>query len=62
VKILTSVPGIRIIAAMEMLLELGDIGRFRRADRLAAYVGIDPSQYSSGEKVRMGRISGAGHL
>jgi transposase len=60
VKLLTSVPGIGIIAAMEMLLELGDIGRFRRADRLAAYVGLTPSQYSSGDKVRMGRISGAG--
>lgn len=60
VKILTSIPGIGTIAAMEILLELGDIGRFRRADRLAAYVGLTPSQYSSGDKVRMGRISRAG--
>jgi transposase len=61
VKILTTVPGIGVIAAMEILLELGDIGRFKKADRLAAYVGLTPSQYSSGDKIRMGRISGAGN-
>jgi len=60
VKILTSVPGIGAIAAMEILVELGDVGRFERADRLAAYVGLTPAQYSSGEHIRMGRISRAG--
>jgi transposase len=34
--------------------------RFRRAEQLAAYVGLTPSQYSSAEKIRMGRITGAG--
>jgi len=54
------VPGIGLIAAMEILLELQDIERFRRADQLAAYVGLTPSQYSSAEKVRMGRITAIG--
>jgi transposase len=57
VKILRSVPGIGLIAAMEILLELQDVSRFRRADQLAAYVGLTPSQYSSADKVRMGRIT-----
>jgi len=57
VKILRSVPGIGLIAAMEILLELQDVGRFPRADQLAAYVGLTPSQYSSADKVRMGRIT-----
>ncbi len=60
VKILRTVPGIGLIAAMELLLELQDVSRFRRADQLAAYVGLTPAQYSSGEKVRMGRITGVG--
>ena len=60
VKILRSVPGIGLIAAMEILLELQDISRFRRAEELAAYVGLTPSQYSSADKVRMGRITGIG--
>jgi transposase len=57
VEILRSIPGIGIISAMELLLELQDINRFRRADQLAAYVGLTPSQYSSADKIRMGRIT-----
>ena len=60
VKILRTVPGIGLIAAMELLLELQDMERFRRADQLAAYVGLTPSQYSSADKVRMGRITAIG--
>jgi transposase len=60
VAILRTVPGIGLIAAMELLLELQDVGRFRRADQLAAYVGLTPSQYSSADKIRMGRITAIG--
>jgi len=60
VEILKSVPGIGTVAAMELLLELQDVGRFRQADQLAAYVGLTPSQYSSADKVRMGRITKVG--
>ena len=60
VKILCSIPGIGLLTAMEILLELQDFSRFRRAEQLAAYVGLTPSQYSSADKIRMGRITGAG--
>jgi transposase len=60
VEILKSVPGIGIFAAMELLLELQDVSRFRQADQLAAYVGMTPSQYSSAEKIRMGRSTKVG--
>ena len=60
VKILQSIPGVGLISAMELLLELQDVSRFRRAEQLAAYVGLTPSQYSSADKVRMGRITGIG--
>ena len=60
VEILLSIPGIGVISAMEILLELQDVARFRRADQLAAYVGLTPSQYSSADNVRMGRITGIG--
>ncbi len=60
VEILSSIPGIGVITAMEILLELQDVARFRRADQLAAYVGLTPSQYTSADKVRMGRITGIG--
>ena len=45
VKILCSIPGVGILAAMEVLLELLDVSRFQRADQIAAYVGLTPSQY-----------------
>ncbi|MEE9238993.1 MAG: IS110 family transposase [Thermodesulfobacteriota bacterium] len=60
VKILRSIHGIGMISAMEILLELQDMSRFRRAGQISAYLGLTPSQYSSGEKIRMGRITGIG--
>lgn len=64
VALLRTIPGIGTLTAMEFLVELQSIHRFRNGDALAAYVGLTPSQYSSGEHVRMGRItrSGKGHL
>ena len=49
VEILMTIPGIGMVAAMELLLELQDIKRFQRADQLAAYVGLTPSQYTSAD-------------
>ena len=60
VEILRTIPGIGVIGSMEILLELQDVSRFRRADQLAAYVGLTPSQFSSSDKIRMGRITGIG--
>jgi transposase len=60
VKVLRSIPGVGLVVAMELLLELQSVERFRRAEELAAYVGLTPSQDSSAERVRMGHITRAG--
>jgi transposase len=60
VPLLTSMPGLGWLTALELLLELQEVARFRRADQLAAYVGLTPAQYSSGEHVRLGRITRQG--
>lgn len=60
VAIVRSIPGFGVISTMELLLELQDIGRFRRSKQLAAYVGLTPSQHTSGPHVRMGRITAIG--
>lgn len=39
-----------------MILELGDIGRFPTAGSLPRYLGLTPSEYSSGEVVWRGHI------
>lgn len=61
IRLLSSIPGIGIITGMALLLELQDVRRFGRAEQLAAYVGLTPSQYSSGDHIRMGRITGMGN-
>lgn len=60
VEVLISIPGIGVLTAMELLLELQHMERFKKPEQLAAYVGLTPSQYSSGDKVRMGHITGIG--
>jgi transposase len=59
--LLTHIPGIGIFTAMAILVELQDIERFRRADQLASYLGLTPSQHSSGERIRMGHITRCGN-
>ena len=61
VKLLKSVPGIGVLSAMEILVELQNVSRFETADELAAYLGLTPSQYSSGEHIRMGHITHMGN-
>lgn len=60
VALLRTIPGVGIILAMEFLLELQDIARFRTAKALAAYLGLTPSQHSSGEHLRLGSITRTG--
>ena len=61
VKLLESIPGVGKLNAIEMPVEIQDINRFETADELAASLGLTPSQYSSGEHVRMGHIPHAGN-
>jgi transposase len=60
VTILRTISGIGLLIAMEFLVELQNIQRFRTAKQLAAYVGLTPAQYSSGEHIRMGNITHIG--
>lgn len=48
---LTTIPGIGPILAATILSEIGDVSRFSSADKLAAYIGVDPSVNQSGEFV-----------
>lgn len=57
---LMSLPGVGVLTAMELLVELGDIERFATAEQVAAYIGLTPSEYSSGAAVRRGHISRCG--
>ncbi|HEY6467021.1 MAG TPA: IS110 family transposase [Candidatus Acidoferrales bacterium] len=52
---LETMPGVGVILAATIWLEIGDIGRFLSAERLASYAGTTPRVHASGDRVRYGR-------
>jgi transposase len=53
-------PGVGPQTALGMVLTLGEVGRFGSAKQVASYLGLVPSEYSSGNKQRLGHISKQG--
>ncbi len=64
VEALMALRGIKLITAMTVMAELGDITRFDSPSQLMAYLGLVPSEYSSGKSKRRGGITktGNGHV
>lgn len=64
VKGLMALRGCRLITAMTIMAELGDITRFDSPRQLMSYLGLVPSESSSGPKTRRGGITktGNGHV
>jgi transposase len=58
---LGSFRGISTHAAMVLLTELGDWRRFEHPRQLMAYVGLVPSEHSSGERRSLGSITKTGN-
>jgi transposase len=54
-RLLESAPGIGLVLGIVIALEVGDIGRFASAARLASYAGTVPRVHASGGRVRYGR-------
>jgi transposase len=61
VEALQALRGIDLVAAATLLVELGDLRRFPSPKQLMAYVGITPSEHSSGQSRQRGRITKAGN-
>lgn len=55
-KLLMTLPGVGPILAILIILEIGDIGRFRGAPQLASYCGTVPQIKSSGGKTFYGKV------
>jgi len=53
--------GIDTLTALALATEIGDFGRFQRAEELMAFVGLVPSEHSSGEQRRQGSITKVGN-
>lgn len=52
---LMTMPGVGVILAATIALEIGDVKRFASAEHLAAYAGTTPRVHASGGHVRYGR-------
>ena len=64
VEALMALRGCKLITAMTIMAELGDLSRFDSPRQLMAYLGLVPSEYSSGKSTRRGGITktGNGHV
>lgn len=62
VKALQALRGVQLVSAVVIAAELGDLSRFRTPTELMAYLGLVPSEHSSGDSRRRGRITRAGNI
>ena len=58
---LMAMRGLDIVSASTIVAEVGDLSRFRTPRELMAYVGIVPSEDSTGDKVKRGPITKTGN-
>jgi transposase len=60
VAALQTMRGMALVNAATLIAELGDLSRFANPRQLMAYLGLVPSEHSSGASVRRGGITKAG--
>jgi transposase len=60
VRRLRTHPGVGLLTGLALVHTLCPVSRFANSRKVTAYVGLEPREYSSGERKRMGRISKAG--
>jgi transposase len=53
--------GVDTLTALGIVCEIGDFARFRTAEQFMAFVGLVPTEHSSGESQRRGSITKAGN-
>jgi transposase len=61
VRLLKAFRGIATLTALTLASELGDIRRFEHPRQLMAYLGLVPTEHSSGNKTHRGSITKAGN-
>jgi len=61
VQALMAMRGVRMIVAVTVMAELGDLTRFENPKQLMSYLGLTPCEYSSGQRQRRGAITKTGN-
>lgn len=60
VQLVRTHPGIGLLTGLALVHTLSPVSRFANSRKVAAYVGLEPREYSSGERQQFGGISKAG--
>lgn len=60
-RLLMTQPGVGPVTALAFVLTIGEVARFASSKHLSSYLGLIPSEYSSGGKRRLGAISKQGN-
>lgn len=61
IKSLQAMRGISLVTAATVVAEIGDFQRFEHPGQLMAYLGLIPSEHSSGDKTQKGGITKTGN-
>lgn len=61
VDLVKSAPGIGMLTAIRLVLEWGDLSRFTSKEKFASFLGLIPSEHSSGETEHKGHITKQGN-
>ena len=61
VSALQAARGVSLIVAVTVLAELGDLSRFDKPSQLMAYLGLVPSEHSTGLSIKRGGITKTGN-
>jgi transposase len=61
VQALQGLRGVSLIVAATTVAEIGDLKRFQNPVELMSYLGLVPSEHSSGQKTKRGSITKAGN-
>lgn len=61
IRALQSFKGIKVLTAATIVAEIGDLRRFPTAKKFSSFLGLTPSESSSGETRNRGRITKAGN-
>jgi hypothetical protein len=61
VEALQALRGVALISAVTFMSEIGDVRRFENPRKLMAYLGLVPSEYSTGQTTKRGGITKAGN-
>jgi len=60
-RLLMTQPGVGAVTALAFVVTIGDVSRFAHSGQVASYVGLIPSEHSSGGRQRLGAITKQGN-